>query len=294
MWNISNIHCLYICVFVHLCQSRVAFFEPLARKNTSSLISTINASASRKVHVVIDFHLYRKAVSRQSGLLVYGGHAQISIDGTDKDGPLAIELGINPVNQLPGNTLSKALYAVRCIDYGIENTGTSITSTLYPQTLRHEATIGETSLTNAELFNPETGKGLVVDAWMKDPIYRMGLNSTPNTCYDLLVRVIRRMNLDFDPVTKTMFENSTEYYTEYSRKMSTRVQIVASLATQPRSGWFGAVVKTVVWNVDYENNPNAPSLVPDPDLEPSSSSGSGLFNAEDRLGWGMGRNISIF
>lgn len=298
MWILLKTECLYICIFLGLCQSRVAFFEPLARKNTSSFISTINASGFRKVHVVTDFYLYRKAVSQQSGLLVYGGHAQISIDGTDKDGPLAIELGINPRHGNSKTHLSKALYAVRCIDHGIENTGKSITPTLYPKTIRHEATTGETLLTNADLFDPKTGKGLVADAWMEDPVYRMGLGSTPNTCYDLLVRVLRRMNLEFDTLTKKMFDNSTEYYTEYSRKMSQRVQHVASLATQPRSegmisvGVFSPDIKIVVWNVDFEQNPDAPILVSDSDI--NSSGGSGLFPAEDQSEMAMSRNISIF
>ncbi|KAL9601443.1 MAG: hypothetical protein Q9219_002509 [cf. Caloplaca sp. 3 TL-2023] len=183
------------------------------------------------------------------------------VDGTETDGPLIVELGINPIPPPPD--LSKFLpYAVNSRDLGVAKTGEPIRPNPYPGVL-HEWIIfqGETSLTNAQIFDHRAGTGLVADAWMMDPVYRMGTNSKPNTCYDLIEWVLARMSLRLDPVTKRLFENSTEYYTSYSRHSVRRVPLVASFRTEPAGP--DDKVQTRVFDVDFEMNPDAPSLIYD-------------------------------
>ncbi|KAL9596319.1 MAG: hypothetical protein Q9219_005873 [cf. Caloplaca sp. 3 TL-2023] len=135
----------------------------------------------------------------KTGEPFYGGHEQIWIDGTETDGPLVVELGFHPV--LPPS------YAIRSKDLGVVNTGKPIKPPPdYPDDpkARYTFTEGETMLINAEMFDHRTGTGLIADAWMEDPVYKIGTGSTLNSCYELLERIIRRMILHVDPVTKEL------------------------------------------------------------------------------------------
>ncbi|KAL9012413.1 MAG: hypothetical protein Q9173_002819 [Seirophora scorigena] len=247
-----------MCMFLQFCQSRVVAFEPRQTSNkTSASASIINASAGRKVHIDTEIHLDKKAISQRTGEPVYGGHAQLLIDGTESEGPLIIELGLSPVPQPPGPSM-QVRYVVRSKDLGVANTGKPIRPYPREKVIRYTIIEGETPLTNAEMFDHKAGRGLVADAWMENPVYEMGTGSRPNTCYDLIERILERMNLNLDPLTKELFDNSTEYYRSYSR-MTQRVQDVASLAVQP----FGYLDETNIriFNVDFVENPDAPSLV---------------------------------
>ena len=95
---------------------------------------------------------------------------------------------------------------------------------------------------------------------MEDPVYRIGTGSEPNSCYDLLERVLRHMNLHVDPQTKKLFDNSTEYYTSYSRKRIQRIVDVASITLKPDGPKYDEV-QTRMFNVDFQHNPDAPNLV---------------------------------
>ncbi|KAI4112784.1 MAG: hypothetical protein LQ345_006115 [Seirophora villosa] len=248
-----------ICIFLYFCQSRVTAFEPRQTSKETSTSATIkNASAARKVHIDTEIHLDQKAISQRTGEPVYGGHAQLLIDGTETEGPLMIELGFSPVRQPPSPSM-QVRYVVRSKDLGVANTGKPIRPYPMEKVIRYTIVEGETSLTNAELFDHKAGRGLVADAWMENPVYEMGTGSRPNTCYDLLERILRRMNLDIDPLTKELFNNSTEYYTSYSRRMTQRVQDVASLAVKPFEYLDETNIR--VFNVDFVENPDAPTLV---------------------------------
>ncbi|KAL8953343.1 MAG: hypothetical protein Q9222_000805 [Ikaeria aurantiellina] len=244
---------LMISIFLLICRS-LANPGQEGNKALSSALTT-HALAPRRVQVVTELHLWQKAISLRSQEPVYGGHAQIWVDGTDTDGPLIIELGISPMAQ-PSH---EQKYAVRSKDLGVANTGKAIRPYPYPGSLRFTLMEGMTTLTNAVMFDHQTGKGLIADAWMEDPVYRIGTGSRPNTCYDLLVLVLERMELEVDPVTKRLFANSTEYYTLYSMRMVQRVQDVASITTEPAGDQDK--IEARVFDVDFEYNPHAPSLI---------------------------------
>ncbi|KAI4185656.1 MAG: hypothetical protein L6R41_003984 [Letrouitia leprolyta] len=206
-----------------------------------------------------DFYYSKKAISRKTGKPTYGGHAQLWVDGTSTDGPMIIELGYNPAPRAPGSP-PKPQYGIRSKDLGVENTGKPITPYPFPGMERHIVTEGQTLLKNREMFDHQAGTGLIADAWLEDPIYRMGTGSKPNTCYDLLVRVLQHMHLDLDPLTKRLFENSTDYYTSHSRTMVQRVEDVVSVTMKP-AGDGRDEMNTRVFNVDWDYNPNAPELI---------------------------------
>ncbi|KAI4220945.1 MAG: hypothetical protein L6R36_007253 [Xanthoria steineri] len=248
---------LQLGILICLCHSGVVPSGPLpANNNTLPSVSALNASASRKVHVHTLLYLAasRRAISRKSGKPIFGGHASISVDGTQTDGPLLLELGFTPA-PLPSK---HSLAAIRSHDRGVAKSGEPFTPTQYPDMLQWVLPQGEMSLTNREIFDHRAGTGLIADAWMEDPVYRMGLGTAPNTCYEFVERTLRRMHLNLDPVTKKLFENSTEYYTSYSRQQNKRVPEIASIVEAPAGSYI--MVNTRVFNVDFEYNPKAPSV----------------------------------
>ncbi|KAL8829084.1 MAG: hypothetical protein Q9170_006323 [Blastenia crenularia] len=260
MSNIVYPYFFILCMFWYSCQSRITPVKPRQASNkTLSLKSTTSGSASRKVYIVTDLHLTKRAVSRRTGRSIYGGHAQMWIDGTDSDGPVIVEVGFSPVPP-PTGPPKTSPYAIRVKDLGVANTGQPLNPHQEPQDVQHTLTEGETSLTNAEMFGLAKGMGLIADAWMENPRYRMGTGSRPNTCYDLLERILGRIHLRLDPLTKQMFDISTEYYTDYSRKVIERVQDVASITVEP-AGDGTDKVQAMVWNVESDFNSDAPNVV---------------------------------
>lgn len=252
---ITVAYLLQFCILVCLCQSRIVPPKPLpATKRTLPSASTLNVSAPRNVQVHTLVYLFpsQSAISRKSGKPVYGGHASILVEGTQTDGPLVIELGGTPA-PLPSK---HAYFAIKSKDLGVANTGKPIKPTEWPDILQYILPQGQTSLTNREIFDHRAGTGLIADAWMEDPVYRMGTGAAPNTCYDFVERALDRMHLVLDPETKKLFENSTEYYTSYSRQRNMRIPDVASVLEAPAGSYVR--VDTRMFNVDTRYNPKAP------------------------------------
>ncbi|KAL8965170.1 MAG: hypothetical protein Q9183_003992 [Haloplaca sp. 2 TL-2023] len=249
---------LNIYILILLFHSTVVSLVPRQPNDTApSSVFTLNAPASRKVHIHTLVYLFpqRSAISFDSGKPIHGGHAAIWIDGTQTDGPLILELDFTPA-PLPSKF---GITAIRAKDLGVANTGKPITPPKWPDTLQYIETQGETSLMNKNMFDHQAGTGLVADAWMEDPVYRVGTGSPPNSCYEFVERTLARMSLDLDPVTKERIKNSTEYYTSYSRRVVKRVPEVASIV-EALEGRFTRV-NTRLFNVDFELNPKAPELV---------------------------------
>lgn len=63
-----------------------------------------------------------------------------------------------------------------------------------PKSQRYIVLNGQTSLTNAEVFDHQTGNGLVAEGWKENP----GIGKAPNTWLDLVYRFLDHMNLDLD------------------------------------------------------------------------------------------------
>ncbi|KAL8870766.1 MAG: hypothetical protein Q9174_003263 [Haloplaca sp. 1 TL-2023] len=255
---------LYTCIFtIYLliahCQPRSVSLVPRQANGTTSLsVLTLNAPVSRKVHVHSIVYLFpqRTAISRDTGELLHGGHASIWVDGTETDGPLILDLDFTPA-PLPSKF---GVTAIRAKDLGVAETGKPILPPpIGPDDREYTIFQGATSLTNREIFDHQAGTGLVADAWMEDPVYRVGTGSPPNSCYEFVERTLASMKLDLDPVTKERFRNSKEYYTSYSRQKIVRIPEVASSVRTPEGPFTKVNIR--LFNVDFELNPKAPQLV---------------------------------
>ena len=68
--------------------------------------------------------------------------------------------------------------------------------------------VGTTNLRNVEFADPKTGKGLVLDAWAKDPVFVQGVN-----CGNQLVKEVveQKLNLKVPRAFDTFVEGAKEY-----------------------------------------------------------------------------------
>ncbi|KAL8990223.1 MAG: hypothetical protein Q9169_008175, partial [Polycauliona sp. 2 TL-2023] len=111
----------YLCLSISLCQSQLVL--PNLDQPSNAIPppplppSNLTAPTPRKVSIATEFHLQRKAISRKSGLPVYGGHARILIAGTSTEGPFTTELDINPIIDFDKPDRNR-LWAIRTKDMG--------------------------------------------------------------------------------------------------------------------------------------------------------------------------------
>lgn len=184
---------------------------------------------------------------------------QLRIDGTRTDGPLIIQVGQPPMI-IPGQ---KLFFDVIAKDLGVANSGKPISKEAPGGAIRDIIRVGRTALPNAWLFDHEKGTGLIADAWNDDPVYAIGTGSKPNSCIELLERVLQRLQLRVDPVVKDFMDNLREYYTSYSERIVGRIQLVVSIKISPADSVIRAMERLDirVFNVDFVQNPKAPSLV---------------------------------
>ena len=265
---------LSICFLIHICYSQAAPLQWRSASNRTAVLTL--PSSPRKVHVITDLDRNKRAISLKTGRWVLGGHSSIWIDGTATDGPLLLGIGANPFME----TLVRGQrWVIQAEDLGNYNTGKRIPTHGFLEEIRHVAELGTTSFTNAEIFDPTTGTGWLANAWYEDPVYVVGTGSRPNDCYDFVIRVLARMNLRIDSLTQRMFDNSEEFYTRYSKRWVQRIEDVASDTFKPVDEHRDEV-HTKVFNVDFVQNPDAPSLIFEEDryhyhrafVEPASSS----------------------
>lgn len=210
---------------------------------------------SRYVYVVTDVDFNQKAVSSQSGKPIFGGHTSIRVGGTDADGPLLVDVAVNP---------GSSGLQIRVLDTGVANTGKPIGFWSAPNSRRYVVQTGEITFTNAEIFDHQTGKGLVADAWNDNPTYSKGAGTTPNTCYDFADRVLAHMNLDLDPSIIKIFASADEYYIKYTDKWVEKVPLIWSQKTEFPAGYTpqqGEQYWTRVF--DVVSDPGAPSFIVD-------------------------------
>lgn len=210
---------------------------------------------SRYVYVVTDVDLNQKAVSSTSGKPIFGGHASIRVAGTDVDGPLVIEVAVN---------VDASGLQIRVLDTGVANTGKPIGFWGAPNSRRFVVQNGEITLTNSEIFDHQTGKGLVADAWNENPVYTRGTGATSNTCYDFVNGVLAHMNEELDPSMSKVFTSADEYYTKNSAKWVEKVPLVWSQKTKFPPGYTPVEGEQYWMRVfDVVSNPGAPTFIAD-------------------------------
>jgi len=181
---------------------------------------------SRFVYVITDVSSTEIAVSPKTGRPIFGLHSALHVDGTDTDGPLRIEIAVNQA------AIDTRGYVLRVKDLGVASTGKPIGFwSSIGNSRRYVVQNGQTSLTNAEIFDHDSGRGLVVDAWKTNPVYAKGTGSTPNTCIDFVDQMLAHMNLDLDPSMSKIFSNADEYYTYNSKEFVQELPHVWSIKT---------------------------------------------------------------
>lgn len=232
-----------------------AFSRGLDLQSRQEAPATPASPQSRYVYVVADVDFNQKAVSSRTGKPIFGGHAQIRIDGTSADGPLLIDVAVN--------AKSTGLQ-LRVLDTGVANTGKPIGFWSAPNSRRFVVQNGQTTLTNTEIFDHQTGNGLVADAWNDNPTYTKGAGTTPNTCYDMADRILAHMNEDLDPSMVKIFANADEYYTTYSSKWVEKVWQVWSQKTDFPAGYTPSEGEQYWTRVfDVVSKPGAPAFIAD-------------------------------
>ena len=160
----------------------------------------------RPVYLIADVDLEAKAVSTKSGKPIFGLHTSIEIGGTNVEGPLRVEVGFNQYAKLQ----------IRASDFGVAQSGEPIGFWGLTNSKRYVRQTGQTSVTNTEIIDHQTGMGLLTKLWNQNPIYRRGGGSTPNTGIDLVQRLLGALNLPTEPSMALIYTNGEEYYTDFA------------------------------------------------------------------------------
>ncbi|KAL9602195.1 MAG: hypothetical protein Q9179_002621 [Wetmoreana sp. 5 TL-2023] len=151
------------------------------------------------------------------GETVFPSHSALFIAGNEQDGPLKIEIG-NSGNG-PEN-----LY-IRAFDLTTKNKDKTYAS----NGMRKVIPQGKTKLTNREFMDPETGKGLVANAWVEDPNYRNGIKNKGNinTCNTFLRRLVEgQLGGQISPEADMFFKKAekwTEQFNDYGTSQDVRL-----------------------------------------------------------------------
>ena len=225
---------------------------PLAAfPHPTTLISRQNVQPPplRSVYLIADVDMEAKAVSTTTGKPIFGLHTSLQIGGTAGDGPLRVEIGFNQYSMLQ----------LRAFDFGVSQSGQPIGFWGISNSRRYVRQTGQTSITNAELFDPQAGTGLLTQVWNQNPHYRRGTGSPPNTGIDLVQRLVAALNLTVEPSMALIYSNAEEYYTSHSDTYEQDINDIWSIRQQNSTPPNNELVR--VFNV--VTNPSAPALVLD-------------------------------
>lgn len=249
---------LILCTFISTGCSRSLVLEPRQDATSNAPAAAPIEPQSRYVYVVTDIDATQKAVSAVSGKPIFGGHTAIRVDGTATEGPLVIEIALNAA------AVDSQGFLVRVKDLGVANTGKPIGFWGPGNSRRYVVQNGKVSFTNAEIFDHQAGTGLVADAWNDNVVYTRGTGAAANTCFDLVDRVLNKMNLDLDSSMLKIYANSAEYYMYHSTKLIQKISQVWSLKTEFPDG-YTAQPGEDLWAraFDVVQNPGKPIFIAD-------------------------------
>ena len=229
------------------------------RQQVSAEQPVQNQASPRFVYVITDVNSEERAVSPRTGKPIFGLHTALHVDGTATDGPLRIEIAVTKAA-----TETKG-YVIRVKDLGVANTGKPIGFwSSIQNSRRYVVQNGQTTLRNADIFDHDTGRGAVTDAWKTNPLYSRGTGSSPNTCIDLVDRILAHMDLDLDQSMSKLFTNGDEYYTHNSQRFVQELPHIWSIKTDLPNGYEPpAGIDTWTRIFDVLAKPDQPTLVVD-------------------------------
>ena len=190
-----------------------------------------------------------KAVSLKTGKPIFGLHTSLQIGGTNVDGPLRVEVGFN----------TYATLQLRATDLGVAQSGQPIGYWGISNSRRYVRQTGQTSLTNADIIDHQTGTGLLAQVWNQNPVYRRGGGLTPNTGIDLVQRLLGALKLPTESSMALIYSNGEEFYTDSSDSYSQTITNVWSIQ-QPIDN---STTSDWVRVFDLVTNPATPALLLD-------------------------------
>ncbi|KAI9673996.1 MAG: hypothetical protein M1817_002202 [Caeruleum heppii] len=194
------IHPLRLILFVIRLQTIAALAllpnEASTLHGTGSDLFRRRGGERRSVTLIADVDLEASDVSPTTGKPLLSTHSAVHLSGTSVDGPLRVEL-LKP---------SPWEWAVRALDWGPENSDKPIapTSKRYHRKLFE---LGYVDLRNADIIDPATGKGLLLDTWTEDPVFRPGSND----CNKLAQRLVAGMNLQIPEAARPLLAQAAEF-----------------------------------------------------------------------------------
>ena len=167
----------------------------------------------RDVSLLIDFR--STSYTTKDGTTVFPCHSALLVAGTNQEGPLKIEIA-DDLALAPRAGLN-----IRVSDLTPANTGKKYRDTAFRVNLKQM----ETHYTNKDFMDPETGKGLVADAWAQDHVYRAGPANAGNinTCNTFLQRLIEgKLGGRLTPRAHEFYDGSRVWTEEVSRESISR------------------------------------------------------------------------
>ena len=209
----------------------------------------VQPSPPRSVYLIADVDMEAKAVSTTTGKPIFGLHTSLQISGTAGDGPLRVEIGFNQYSTLQ----------LRAFDFGVSQSGQPIGFWGISNSRRYVRQTGQTSVTNAEIFDHQTGTGLLAQVWNQNPHYRRGTGSPPNTGIDLVQRLVAALNLTVESSMALIYSNGEEYYTSHSDTYEQGIDDIWSMIQQNSTSTNNEWARVF----DVVSNPAAPVLMLD-------------------------------
>ena len=244
-------------VLVHFLSSSLA---ALSHPTTLGSRQNTQPPSLRPVYLIADVDMEAKAISSKTGKPIFGLHTSLEIGGTNVDGPLRVEVGFNQY----------ATLQIRASDFGVAQSDQPIGFWGVSNSRRYVRQTGQTSVTNAEIIDHQTGTGFLAQVWNQYPLYRRGKGSAPNTGIDLIQRLVGALNLTTEPSMALIYSNGEEYYTSYSDPYEQTIHSIWSIAetnsTSMTNGWVRVF--------DVVTNPVTPVLMLD---SRNASQGSGTL-----------------
>ena len=145
-------------------------------------------------------------------------HSWLMIEGNDVDGPLKIEIAVDKALQSQPDSEK---YNIRVLDLTTAQSQKVIAAKAGQVAYQ----VGTTDSVNKDFLDPDSGKGLVADAWNDDTTYRNGMSNANdydwdeeppkllkqrlNTCHNFLQRLIGKLNLSLGSAVENAIQFSS-------------------------------------------------------------------------------------
>ena len=203
----------------HLPSSQTAATAHVAPRSERPLLP-------RGVSLVVDTERTEPSVSSPLfGRPIYGSHVSVAFDGTSANGVDGTD-GALRVEILRYRQLQD--FVVRVLDFTPVNWRRPVGRTAGGTFVRTIHRVGTTTLTNAQLADQLTGKGVVPRALKRDDIYRLGWGDFYNGCISFAERLVQEVlgpsfRVADYPQLQALLDDGKEYSKHVSPPIVTKI-----------------------------------------------------------------------